>query len=178
MEKTVIKMLATFAICGFMIWFGGSLLRSTIAYDLFEPAKEFQLKNTYNDELKMHSVYLFSTLSLYTNVSYGITFIAVFIMTIALRKQLRSQGWLFMAVVLFFLASPMELYKIFLDLKLSIAIYYDNVREFYNPVINEYFIMRFKNIAFNTLSSLSFLANFTIIIFLIWKPLDKSNSPS
>ncbi len=175
MDKKIIRIIATFAICGFIIWFGGSILRSAIAYDLFVPTQDFQLKESYNDDLKMHSVYLFSTLALYTNVSYGISFFAIIILTFLLRNQFRSKGWLFMSIILFLLASPVEIYKIYLDYKLSWAVYYDNVRDFYNPVIIEYFINRFKNIVLNTFSSLSFLANFTIIIYLIWKPLDSKN---
>ena len=165
----------TIAICGFMIWFGGSFLRSAIAYDLFIPSENFQLKETYSDELRMHSVYMFSTLAAYTNISYGIAWGAVVLLILNVRKELKQKGWLFMSILLFMIASPIEIMKIYYDAKLSWAIYYENVRDFYNPVVSEYFIDRFKNISFNTMSSLSLLANFTIIFFMIWKPLDRSN---
>ncbi len=175
METKFAKILMTLAICGFMVWFGGSFLRSAIAYDLFIPTENFQLKDSYSDVIRMHSVYMFSTLAAYTNISYGISLVSVLIFILLVRKELKAKGWLFMSILLFLLASPIEIIKIYYDAKLSWAIYYDNVRDFYNPIISEYFIERFKNITMNTMSSLSLLANFTIIFFMIWKPLDKSN---
>jgi hypothetical protein len=63
-----------------------------------------------------------------------------------------------------------------MDLKLSIAVYFNNVKEFSDPAIQNYLIPRFKNIALTTGNSLAFLANITAVLYVIWKPLSQSKN--
>lgn len=172
------KILLTILAFGFSLWFGGSVVRSTIGFDLFEPTTNLELKQNYSNEIQMHSVYLYATTSLYT----GIGFIAAFLSSIALavywRKHLKARGWLFMSFALFFIASPVEFYLVFSDLKLSIAVYLDNVRDFASLPVTDYFYNRFKNPGIATPSALAFLAMITAVIYVVWRPLDEKQKES
>lgn len=167
------KLLLTVLSFSFIIWFGGALLRSSMAYDLFVPGAKLVLKSNYTLDTQMQTVYLFSILSFYTNIAYCLVFITGLILFYQFRNILRDKGWLFMCFVLFFMASPIELYKIFLDYRLSMAVYWDNLKDFNSEIIQRDFIDRFKNMTINTFSGLSFLSNITVILFMVWQPLNK-----
>lgn len=176
MEKynKTLKILITILALGFIVWFGGSIIRSAIGYDLFHPDAQLVLKENYSNEIKMHSVYLFSTLSLYTDVGYVAAFFASLSIMIYLRKQLKQHGWLFMSLVLFLVASPVQFYMIYSDIQLSLAVIYSNIKDFANPIVQEFFYDRFKSITLTTASSLAYLANITALLYVIWRPLDSS----
>ena len=79
-----------------------------------------------------------------------------------------------MAFILFFIAVPIELYFLYMDIKLSLHIFYSKTIAFNDYQIHKFFVSRFGNVLNTTFSGLSFLANITAILYLIWKPLDKS----
>ncbi|MGE5480159.1 MAG: hypothetical protein ACM3U1_06990 [Chloroflexota bacterium] len=172
----LVKILLTAFSIGFLIWFGGNLVRSAVGFDLFYPTADMLLKTHYTNEIRMHSAYLFATLALYPGVAYIAAFLTAIVLFFLLRKQMKREGWLFMAFILFFLASPMELYLLWMDVKLSLAVYYGNVKDFADPAIQNYLIPRFKNVAFTTGTSLAFLANLTALLYVIWRPLSQSKA--
>ena len=81
-----------------------------------------------------------------------------------------------MSMMLFLIASPVELYMIYLDIKLIIYINYNQNLSFKSYEVTEYFINRLKNLSI--VSTLPYLSFFTAIIFIIFKPLDRSNNVS
>jgi hypothetical protein len=159
---------------GFSIWFGGTLLRSAIAFDLFEPSTKLELKSYYSNEIRMHSTYLFATLGIYTDIGYAASFFAAMALFIYWRKNLKTKGWMLMAFILFFITVPVEFLLIYYDIKLSIAIYYDKIKDFANPAIKDYFLARIQNTSIATPTALAFLASITTILYLVWRPLDKT----
>lgn len=159
---------------GFLLWFGGSVLRSAIAFDLFEPGAKLELKQSYNDVQRMQNVYLFATLSTYTITGYFLAFTSALVLLFRLKSTFKEKGWLMMAFILFFISSPVEIYLIYNDIKLAILIYWDNIWEFNHQGIQDYFAMRYKSIPVATGSGLSFLAVLTGMLYLIWRPLDKT----
>lgn len=155
-----------------IVWLGGSVLRAVIAYSLFVPATELELKPDQSDELRMNTIKIYSDTAIYTTVSFALVFILSIFFIIYYRKHLKVYGWLFMAFVLFFIASPIEIYLTLLDIKLMIYVNYSQTIAFTDPEVAEFFLNRLKN--FNVLSPLAYLSFFTAIIFLIYRPLDKS----
>ena len=167
------KILLTLAALGFFIWFGGSVIRAAVAYDIFEPGTALTLKSYYSDMQKMETVRLFAIGALYTDVAYGVALISSIILCAYWRKYLKKRGWLFMAFVLVFITAPIELVLIYLDMELNLGLYFGNeLIKFSNNVINNYFMFRFTKMAIP--STMSFLAFITAIIFIVWRPLDKS----
>lgn len=169
--NTIKLLLAILTFCA-IIWLGGSVLRAVVAYSIFVPATELELKQDQTDEIRMHTVRIYTDTAIYTAVSFGIVFVIALFLLIRFRKLLKMHGWLFMSFVLFFLASPVEFYLIYLDIKLMIYVNYNQNLSFKAYEVTEYFINRLRNLS--VISTLAYLSFFTSIIFIIFKPLDRS----
>lgn len=158
---------------GFALWFGGSVIRSAIGFDVFYPSAKLELKNHYSNEIRMHSVYLYATTSLYSDIGYFAAFVSAVVLALYWRNYLKKRGWLFMSFILFIVASPVEFYLMYYDIKLSIAIYYEQVKDFASVPVTEYFVERFTQPEVATPSALAFLAVITALLYMIWRPLDE-----
>lgn len=172
-KKSVNILISIFAL-GFIIWFGGSIVRSATAFDIFTPGRELELRPGYTDEIRMHSVYNYSMMSSYTDIAYGAAFVSALLLIILMRKQLKQRGWLLMAFVLFFISAPIEAVLIYYDIQLGLAIHWDNLKDFNDPMVSDYFLSRFRNTALSVPSALAFLASLTALLYIIWRPLDKT----
>lgn len=172
----IIKLFLTLIAIGAILWLGGNIMRSVIAYDIFEPVKDLPVKTDKPYDALFQTAYLYSMLSLYTTIGYIMCFVSVLFLTFKLKDKLRKSGWIFMAIVLFLLFSPIEFIRIYYDFQMSWVIFIEEVRDFYHGYINDYFIERYRSIWFTSLSTLSVFANITAIIFIIWKPLELTNN--
>ncbi len=164
------KLLLTLIALGLLIWLGGSIIRTAIAYDLYVPGTALKLKNWYSDQERIHAVRMFGMGAMYTDIAYGTALASSILLCIYWRKNLKKRGWLFMSFVLMFLAAPVELYMIYLDIKLNLGLFWTNIANFDTPVIKDYFTYRFTKLAIP--STMSYLAVITSILFIIWRPLD------
>ncbi|MBM2815921.1 MAG: hypothetical protein HW421_2683 [Ignavibacteria bacterium] len=161
---------------GFLLWFGGSIVRTALAYDLYIPGTKI-LKEQFTEAIKLHTLQLYALTATYTIAGYLAAFISAIFLCIYWRKSLKSRGWLFMAFVLFFLASPVQLYTVYLDIRLSLSFYFNEIKFFSNTQIIDYFLFRFDNIPATSATALAFLAIITAIIYIIWQPLDMLRNP-
>ncbi len=155
-----------------VIWLGGSVIRNVIIFDLFVPGTELTYKNFYTSEIIDYNIYLFISASTYTSISYILAFLVSNIILIMERKYLKNQGWLFMSIVLFLLVSPIVIYNIYNDFSISRALFYNDL-SFMSSDIKSTIFNRYKSNLNTILSGISYLANFTIIAFSIWKPLSE-----
>ena len=176
LHKTSTKILLTLFALGLIFWIGGTLVRAPIAFDMFEPGTQFQLKENYSTEVRMHSVYLYTMLSPYPGTGFIVAFITGIILMIRWRKYMKSHGWLLMSSVLFIIASIIEIILLYYDLKLGMTIYWYDVDNFWNENIQTFFVQRYRDIIISTLSGLGFLSAMTIVIYTIWQPLNKNKS--
>ncbi|GAB1370465.1 hypothetical protein MASR1M45_05260 [Candidatus Kapaibacterium sp.] len=159
---------------GFIIWFGGSIVRNVIIFDLFVPAQELTFEPKYDDSIINYNIELYVATSLYTNVSYAVIFVISLILLYSERRNLRQHGWLFMSFIVFFIASPIIIYNIYLDLGLSFAIFYHDF-SFLNYGIKTEIFNRYKSNLNTVLSGISYLSTITILFYIIWKPLKNPN---
>lgn len=169
----ITKIMLTVLLIGFMTWFGGTIARGMIGYDLFNPDASLTLKDDYSNEMRMQNVKMYANLAVYTGVGYSLSFLAVIGLFFKLRPYIRDHGWLFMAIVLFVFASPIQFYFINMDFNLAWALFQDGVNDFLDYQVQIHFFQRFTDVLLTTLSSLSFLANLTCAIYVVWKPLQK-----
>jgi len=82
------------AALGFFIWFGGSVIRTAVAYDLFEPGSALTIKSYYSDLQKMETVRLFAVGALYTDIAYGVALVSSIILCAYWKQYLKKRGWL------------------------------------------------------------------------------------
>jgi len=172
-SKTTKLILAIVALA-FIIWLGGAILRTAIGFSVFEPSATETLIRKASNDILMQTVYIFASTSIYTSIAYVIAFALSFFLLAKFKKIWKQQGWILMCFVLFYLFSPVELFTIYQDIKLSIAVFQQNVWEFYSQPIQDFFMKRVKNVVYNSLNGLTLLSYLTIVIYVIWQPLKKT----
>lgn len=172
-NNKTLKIFLTILALGFVFWFGGTVLRTMVALDIFEPVKGLPLKEGYSDSARFQTVYLFTNLSLYTNIGYLAVLIGAIYVNFFYKNKLKSKGWLFMALVLFYISVPVEAVKMYYDAQLTLSIYYDNVNEFFSYDVKKWFVQRFQSLWLQSLGTISILANLTALLYVIWQPLNK-----
>lgn len=174
LEKRTDKIAASIFILAFALWLGGSLVRTIIAYSVFEPSATQTLIKQISNDILMQTVYLFASSTVYTLPAYLISLFCVFYFLIKFKSNFRNEGWLFMSIILFLISSPIQFYNAYLDVQLSMHIFWGGNWEFYSEQIQNFFLKRFTTIWQSTFSGLSYLANLTILIYIVWQPLRKS----
>lgn len=143
-----------------------------MAFDLFVPATELSLKNYYSQEVRLHTIHLYSVGSVYTGIAFSIAVICSLLLFFLTKKKLKVNGWLFMSFIMFFLVVVLECYNLYLDIMLGMAISNNEIDSFSSPAIKEYFLFRYYKLGI--LEPLKYLAIITIIVLIVWKPLNKS----
>jgi len=173
-KEKLTKICITIFVIATVFWAGGSMIRNIMAFDLFVPATELSLKNYYSNEIRLHAIHLYSVGSVYTGTSFGVALCASIALFLLLRKNLKSNGWLFMAFMLFFIVSIVELYTTYLDIMLGAAISNGEIYSFSSEPIKDYFLFRYYKLGI--LEPMKYLGVITIIILVVWKPLSKKTT--
>jgi hypothetical protein len=122
-ENFWFKLLKTLILVSFSIFFGISIARSVIFYDLYslnESTGQLELRTEFSPGIQYRSMFHFFALSAYTSVSY-LAFFVFSVLYCALNyKKLKYEGWLFMNLVLLVLISFFEFYVIYHDIIVSL----------------------------------------------------------
>jgi hypothetical protein len=149
-------------------------VRTTIAYSVFEPSATSTIVKQVSNDILMQSAFLFAASAAYTIPAYLISFVIVMFFLFKYKKYFKKEGWLFMSIFLFLIASPIQFYNAYLDTQLSMHIFWGFNWEFYSEQIQNFFVKRYTTIWQSTLSGISYLANLTILIYIVWQPLKKN----
>lgn len=165
------KLLISIIAIGSIIWIGGLIIRGVIAYDIFETVDNKLAIKSLSSERIFSAIYYFSAVSVYIIVSYMIVFISIIILNTQYYKKLKKMGWLFMALILFYISMPIEIYRFWFDYNLSLAVFQAKLTDISNSVFKEYFFRRYENPLLTTFFSLSLMSNLTSILLVIWQPL-------
>jgi len=136
------KIFLTIFVIGLSIWIGGTIVRYAIAYDVFVPGTELELKNWYSDTEMVTTVHLFRIAAFYTIFGFCSAFVSVIVLFAYWKKDLKKHGWLFISFVLFFLATPIEFYLIYYTISSAEP-------SFFFPDSNAYLLCNFKHFVKN-----------------------------
>lgn len=165
-----VKFLVSIVVVCAVLWFGGSVVRMAIGYDLFLPGT-LNLKPFLTPSEVNYSIRVFSLAGFYTAVCYAITWVSSAVLMIILRKKLKANGWLFMAFILFFIASPIEIYQMLFDIKLIQFTQYLDFRSLLeNKQFYEVFMQKFTP-KLSGMGFVSMLANGIALLYCVWQPL-------
>ncbi|HYF03492.1 MAG TPA: hypothetical protein VEC36_08950 [Patescibacteria group bacterium] len=173
MNSTFIRIIVFLIIFSSALWFGGSVVRSAIAFDAFIPGT-LVLKSEVSEVARFESLRLYSTTGFYTSAAYILLFTCTIIFVFAEKGKFKERGWLFISLVLFFIFSTVEWYRLYFDVQL--------IRIFNNESAltrqNEAFriFLKLFNPQFSAASLLAFFTYVTIVFFLAFRPLHKSPS--
>lgn len=186
-SEILLNIFVNLFIFGLAIWIGGSIIRSAIIYDIYEPTSNLTLpkdiysdlalkQNTYTDNIRLHAIYLYSNTSIYTNVAYILSLVSGIFLLFFNIRELKQKGWLFMSLLLLLFSAPVEIFNMYCDYQLNYVLKWDGgVLTFFDGNIQKYAIERFTNLLQRTFGVMSFLSAITTIIFFVWKPLEGTN---
>jgi len=153
------------------MWFGGGLTRTAIGFDLFLPGT-LDVKPFLAQEQINYSVRLMGVTAYYTIAGYVLSFLSALILIVSFKGSIKKRGWLFMAIFLYFIFCPYELYLAWLDLQLIFRI---NAIDFVHLLKDErlftLFSLRFHP-WMTAIGFLSLLSYITALLFLAWQPLN------
>ncbi|MFH1049824.1 MAG: hypothetical protein V1779_02710 [bacterium] len=161
---------------GVIIWLGGTVARNAIAFDIFVPGTELTLKNWYSDEARLITVSLFRITGFYTIIGFCMTFVSSIYLFLYYRKEFKLKGWLLMSFVLILLASPIEFYLMYYDIKIILAFNNELIKSFNDTIVQDYFVSRYSKLTIP--ATLSFLSAFTAVLIIIWQPLNRKKIES
>ncbi|MES2764310.1 MAG: hypothetical protein V4642_00445, partial [Bacteroidota bacterium] len=119
---------------------------------------------------------LYSTTGFYTSVAYILLFTCAIIFVFAEKGKFKERGWLFISLVLFFLFSPVEWYRLYFDARL-IQIFANQPALIQQHEAFKTFLQLFSP-QFSAASILAFFTYFTIIFFLALRPLHRTTAGS
>lgn len=171
------KLLQFLAVISFVVFFGIGLARSVIFYDIvvLNPESNLMIERTdLTPDLLFRSVFHYFAMSAYSSIAYIVLFLSVIMILMLNKKIIKQKGWLLMITILILLFSPFELWNVYSDIKVSYEIFFNQINSFGSEIIQNYFKYRMNNIL-SVFSGLSFLTQLTIIVLLVFKPLDKSD---
>jgi hypothetical protein len=172
------KILVSLGLISLIIWFGMNMARTIIAFDVFEPGQaELIVKNYYTQGEIARNVTLYYFLSLYTTTAFILLLISAIILAVRLISKAKQKGWILISIILFALAVPVELYRIYLDTADSIQINslyesFENDIPKYNESINEMFFERMEFTAVRIAGIIAYLSVLSSVIFMVFRPLE------
>ncbi len=164
------KFFLTFLVSGLIMWIGGSIVRTGIAFDMYVPFSNMILKTSYDDAIRLYVVQIYSNSALYTGIGFTLFFIGYISLGLLLSDRFKLHGWIFMALMMFALATPYGLFELYLDMKLYFLLQYPGIN-FNDPGIKDFFLIRFTKLSI--WGSISYLMSITGVLICIWRPLDK-----
>lgn len=157
---------------GLIIWIGGSIVRTTIAYDIFETGENtLKFKFWVDEKIALLTVRHFAIGSLYTSFGFLLAITSFLIISSKLVKYFKSNGWLLMSFILFSISAIFELINIYFDVRLGSYIFFESNLSYFSKEVQTFFYNRLTKYNFSTIYN--WLAAFTIIVFMVYKPLKK-----
>lgn len=165
------KFLVSLWFIGIVLWTGGSLVRYIIAYDIFEPGTQLELKKSLSEKEILLGVRHFAIGTAYTGTGFAVAFLCWLTLLPSFTKKFKLQGWLFMSSVLFGIASIFELILLYMDIRLSSYVFWSSPIDFNSYEIQTFFYKRIKNLSF--MFVFNWFAVVVIMFFVVFRPLTK-----
>jgi hypothetical protein len=164
------KLFITLFTLGGVVWFGTSITRMVVGFDVFVPGT-LELKTTHSEEVRLHTIWLFTLLGGWTGWAFGVA-------TVMLRSQYRTHGYLMMATILFALLIPVQAYVAWQDYTLWTLFDRTSGMPLAQPAeILRVFLYRYTTTAVNVMIGMSMLAALTILLVLTLRPLVRPQLP-
>lgn len=155
---------------GVILWIGGSVVQTTLAYDLFQPKKILTLKTFFNESDALINIRNFTVGSVYIQIGFLLAFLSAIVLFPTLKANFRTRGWLLMSYILFTISSIFGLILLYFDIRLSLYIFYGSSNLSYQAYeVQKFFVWRLQNISFMILYN--WFAIISIIFLIVFGPL-------
>ena len=153
------------------VWFGMTLARMVIGFDLFEPGTTV-IKAAQNESIRLHTIWLYTLLGGWVGWSYAAAVIGAIGTTFMTARRWRDHGWMMMCALLFAVTIPGQVWSTMHDIDLwnmfdassgmALASADDVMR---------LFLQRTTNVMSSVVSGSNLLIAVTIAVLVVWRPL-------
>lgn len=173
------KLFLSLSVLGAVLWLGGYVVRTAIAYDLFVPGTLI-FKTSFPADAVAQTLRLYSRLAFYTLYGYGAALLGFIPLFFSLKKYWRSYGWLFISGWLFLLYIPIEAAVIYYDAQLFQIIPNTDTLALFDVEAAKKILLDSLQIkifgGFGQMArSLAFFSYITAILVTVWRPLHKKS---
>ncbi|MGA9120897.1 MAG: hypothetical protein WB699_16140 [Bacteroidota bacterium] len=150
-----------------IFWLGGTNARAFLGNDMLKPGT-MEFEDYLAPESEREVFRLISVTSVVVAISYIVTLISSLVFLFTSPFRLKEHGWLVMAVILFYLFVPVEIYTMILDGKMVYKEFFTTAD---NAVFRQLFIARVK--ALSGAPVVAILCYYTAIGLAVFQPFRK-----
>jgi hypothetical protein len=148
-----------------ILWLGSYTARLFVSYYLFE-SDDFILKNYINGQ-NISGIFITLTPAyIITLVLYSVFILSFYLLIITSGMNLKTNGWLFIIIVLITITLPFEIYLMTIDYKIAASLLSEN---FNSDYILNLIIERFKT--FSGFPVIEVFCYLTVVFLVIFRPL-------
>jgi hypothetical protein len=170
MKKNIHKLFLFLIILGSIFWLGGLNIRAIIGNEFFEKGT-IVLRSDLPGDFERALILVYANSTIVTFISYIVVLISSICYLFYTRPKLKEKGWMMIAIILFFIFVPVEIYTGYLDLK-YILMYFFYSGEGYQ--FRELLVKRVS--AIGGLPAIAIFCYYSIIGILVWRPLNKKTA--
>ncbi len=160
------------ALLGIVAFMGGSIVRISLAFDLFVPGT-LTWKSWYSPEVVAQTIRLFAQSGFYTLIGYGVALFFGVIVWLAQRSVWRQSGWLLMSGILCVLYIPVEC----IQARFDIDLIYLTIGGLGSFSVESAQALLLKRLTFlSGIPLLAMLGYCTALTLMVWQPLQRTRS--
>jgi len=170
------KLFLTFLVFSGILWLGGIVYRALIANEFFVPGTLEYLPDISPDKERV----LFQLLAISSTIiviSYLIVFASVLGILKSMSLNVKDNGWLMAALILFFMFVPVELFTAYLDVAFILdwrsamsVIHEKGLQEYMRYSVDLRKTLAHRIGALGGLPVIALLSYFSALVLVIWKP--------
>jgi hypothetical protein len=161
---------------GSAVWLGTTVARYVVGFDPYIPGT-LEFKPAYSQELRLHSVWLYTMLGAWTGFSFFVGAAGGLWLSIQLRALFKTRGWLLMVTILLLLMIPAQI-MISLD-DYFLYTFFDGATGVPLASTSEIlyaFASRMQSIPLNIAMALTLMCGFTIAVLGAFRPLSTTHA--
>jgi hypothetical protein len=164
-RAAVAKVALLLAAIGAVVWLGGINVRASVGFSLLQFGT-LEFKPNIDPGIERAVFSLVAQSSMILNVAYAVLVLSLVVYLRAARPDFRTEGWLMIASILFFVFVPVEVYTMVLDVRMWLldAAGSNDLVEF-----RKLFIHRLA--ALSGVPMIALLSYYTAIALVIFRPL-------
>lgn len=155
------------ALLGATVFLGGSVVRASLAFDLFVPGT-LTWKSWYSNDTMAQTIRLFAQTGFYTLIGYAIALVFGLVVWVVQRSAWRTSGWLLMSGILCVLYVPVECVQAKFDIDL-IYLTIGGLGTFTVEAAQTLLLKRLSLLG--GIPLLAMLGYSTALALMVWKPL-------
>lgn len=169
------RLALTLAALGGTLWFGASVARAIVGFDIFVPGT-IEFKAAQTEAMRLHTIWIYTLLGGLTGWSFAALVVGGVWSAIALKPRWKTNGWILMTFLMLLVIIPGQAWMILQDYALW-QLYDISTGMPLAPFqeIISVFSQRVMVVAASVINGLTLLVAITMVLVLVWHPLQITN---